>query len=165
LLKTGYTDGAGFCLTATMKQNDMSVIATVMGELDSSTRNSEVSEMLDYAFAQIGLKKVLSKKSVIEKINLTKAKIDEVEIVPIKDVNILYKKLDGEFTPTYDIKIDKLKLPIKKGDVVGKIYVMNNDKVINEVDLTVLKSVNKCNLLELYFKYLKNVLSGNISFL
>lgn len=163
-LKTGYTEGAGFCLTATMKQNGMRVIATVMGEPDSSTRNSEVSSMLDYAFAQVGLKKVLSKKSVVEKITLSKAKFDEVEIVPVKDVNVLYKKVDGEITPTYEIKLDKIKEPIKKGDVVGKLYVMNNDDVINEVDLTVKEDVDKCNFFELYFKYLKNILGGNIKF-
>ena len=163
-LKTGYTEGAGFCLTATMKQNGMRVIATVMGEPDSSTRNSEVSSMLDYAFAQVGLKKVLSKKSVVEKITLSKAKIDEVEIVPVKDVNVLYKKVDGEITPTYEIKLDKIKEPIKKGDVVGKLYVMNNDDVINEVDLTVKEDVDKCNFFELYLKYLKNILGGNIKF-
>ena len=117
-LKTGYTEGAGFCLTATMKQDGMRVIATVMGEPDSTTRNSEVSSMLDYAFATVGLKKVLSKDSVIEKLNLSKAKVDEVEIVPLEDVNILYKKVEGEFTPTYDIKIDEIKAPIKAGDIV-----------------------------------------------
>lgn len=163
-LKTGYTEGAGFCLTATMKQNGMRVIATVMGEPDSSTRNNEVSSMLDYAFAQVGLKKVLSKKSVVEKITLSKAKIDEVEIVPVKDVNVLYKKVDGEITPIYEIKLDKVKEPIKKGDIVGKLYVMNNDDVINEVDLTVKEDVDKCNFFELYFKYLKNILGGNIKF-
>ena len=163
-LKTGYTEGAGFCLTATMKQNDMRVIATVMGEPDSQTRNGEVSSMLDYAFAQVGLKRVLSKKRVVDKITLTKSKLDEIEIVPMKDVNVLYKKVDGEITPTYEIELDEIKLPVKKGDVVGKLYVMNNDDIINEVELTVNKNVEKCNLFELYFKYLKNILGGNIKF-
>lgn len=163
-LKTGYTKGAGFCLTATMKKNDMRVIATVMGEPDSNTRNSEVSSMLDYAFAQVGLKKVLSKKSVVEKISLYKSKLDEVEIVPVKDVNVLYKKVEGEITPTYEIKLNDINVPTKKGEIVGKLYVMNNDDIINEVDLTVKEDIEKCNLFELYWKYLKNVLSGNIKF-
>ena len=55
-----------------MKQTDMRVIATVMGEPDSTTRNNEVSSMLDYAFAQVGIKKVLSKNSIVEKISLSK---------------------------------------------------------------------------------------------
>ena len=163
-LKTGYTEGAGFCLTATMKRDGMRVIATVMGEPDSGTRNNEVSSMLDYAFAQVGLKRVLSNDSVVKKITLPKAKIDEVEIVPVKDVNILYKKVEGEITPTYEIEVDDITAPVKKGDIIGKLYVMNNDEVINEVYLTVKKDVKKCNLIELYGKYLKNIFSGNISF-
>lgn len=163
-LKTGYTEGAGFCLTATMKKDGMRVIATVMGEPDSGTRNNEVSSMLDYAFAQVGIKKVLSKKSVVEKINLSKSKVDEVKIVPVKDVNVLYKKVEGEITPTYEIDLDEISAPIKKGDIVGTLYVKNNDEVINEVNLTVDKDVEKCNLFELYWKYLKNILGGNISF-
>ena len=163
-LKTGYTEGAGFCLTATMKKDGMRVIATVMGEPDATTRNGDVSGMLDYAFSQVGLKKVLSKKSVIEKQELPKSKLDEIKIVPVKDVNILYKKSEGEFTPTYDIKLDEIKVPTKKGDIVGKLYVMNDNKIVNEVDLTVLDSVEKCNLFELYLKYLKNIFTGNIKF-
>ena len=163
-LKTGYTEGAGYCLTATMKKDDMRVIATVMGEPSSQIRNSEVSSMLDYAFAQMGLKKILSSDSVVETINLQKAKPDEIKIVPSEDVNIIYKKIDGEITPTYEIKVNKIKLPVKKGDVVGTLYVKNNDKTINKINLTVLEDADKCNLFELYFKYLKNIISGNISF-
>ncbi len=163
-LKTGYTKEAGFCLTATMKKDGMRVIGTLMGEPDSNTRNSEMSSMLDYAFAQVGLKKVLSKNSVVEKIILPKAKVDKIEVVPVKDVNVLYKKIEGEITPTYDIKLKDVKLPIKKGDVVGTLYVQNNDDIINEIDLTVKKDIDKCNLLELYIKNLKNILVGNIKF-
>lgn len=163
-LKTGYTAGAGYCLTATMKKDDMRVIATVMGEPSSTTRNSEVSSMLDYAFAQVGLKKLLSSDSVVETINLPKAKTDEVKIVPSEDVNILYKKIDGEITPTYEMNINEIKVPTKKGDIVGTLYVKNNNKIINEIDLTILEDVEKCNLFELYLKYLKNIVSGNITF-
>ena len=64
-LKTGSTNNAGYCLTATAKRNNMRVIAVVMGEPDSKTRNSEVTEMLDYAFAQYEIEQLLSKNSII----------------------------------------------------------------------------------------------------
>lgn len=147
-----------------MKKDGMRIISTVMGEPDSNTRNSEVSSMLDYAFAQVGLEKVLSTKSVVKKINVSKSKINEIKIVPIKDVNILYKKIDGKITPTYDIKLNDIEAPIKEGDIVGSLYVMNNNKIINEVKLTVLEDVEKCNLFELYLKYLKNIIGGDINF-
>ena len=106
----------------------------------------------------------ITNKSVVKEITLSKSKNDKIEIVPTEDVNILYKKVDGEFTPTYDIKLNDIKAPIKNGDIVGKLYVMNNDKIVNEVNLTVKEDVKKCNLIELYGKYLKNIFVGNITF-
>ena len=50
-MKTGYTEGAGYCLTATAKKNGMRLIAVAMGEPDSKTRNSEVTNMLNYGFS------------------------------------------------------------------------------------------------------------------
>ncbi len=162
-LKTGYTKDAGYCLTATMKKDDMRVIATVMGEADGSVRNTEVSNMLDYAFASVGIKKILTKESVVKTINIEKAN-KEINIVPMDDVNVLYKRMEGEISPTYEIQLNDITVPIKKGEIVGKLYVTNNGDVVNEIGLTVSDDVKKCNVFELYLKYLKNVLSGDIMF-
>lgn len=160
-LKTGYTDTAGYCLTATMKRDDMRVIATVMGESDSSTRNSEVASMLDYAFSQYKVEKVLSTDSVIQKKNISKSKVNKIEIVPKKDVLVLSKR-NETITPTYDIKLNNIKLPIKKGDVIGKLIVKNDKEIIDNIDLTVNNDIKKANILELYFKYIKDIINGDI---
>ena len=163
-LKTGYTKGAGYCLTATMKNNNMRVIATVMGEPDSSTRNSEVSSMLDYAYSQMGIKTILTSNDIVETINMTSAN-KPIEVVPLKDVNILYKKIDGDINPTYEVKLNTIKLPLKKGDIVGTLNIYSNNKLVNTTNLTVKSDVNRCNILELYIKNLSDIISGNISFL
>lgn len=164
-LKTGYTDAAGYCLTATMKIKQMRVIATVMGEPSSSVRNSEVGSMLDYAFAQYGLDRILSTNTVVDKVTLDKSKSGEVEIVPMEDVTYLYKKVDKKINPTYKIKLNELKSEIKKGTKVGTLYLKENNKIINKINLTVKEDVEKCNVFELFYKYLKNILSGDISFI
>lgn len=163
-LKTGYTKAAGYCLTATMKRDNMRVIATVMGEPDSNTRNSEVSSLLDYAYSQVGMKTIVKKDTVVDTKDLPKAN-NKIEIVPISDVNVLYKKLDGDITPTYEVKLNNIKVPIKKGDIVGKLYVRNNGKLINTTNLTVKRDVEKCNILELYLKNLNDIVTGNINFI
>ena len=163
-LKTGYTKAAGYCLTATMKRDNMRVIATVMGEPDSNTRNNEVSSMLDYAYSTIGMKTIVKKDTIVDTRVLPKAN-NKIEIVPISDVNVLYKKLDGDITPTYEVKLNNIKVPIKKGDVVGKLYVRNNGKLINTTDLTVKRDIEKCNILELYLKNLNDIVTGNINFI
>ena len=160
-LKTGFTDTAGYCLTATMKKDNMRIIATVMGESDASVRNTEVGQMLDYAFSMYKLDKVLSKDSIVKKKNINKAKVEKINIVPSRDVTILSKKTD-KINPTYKIKINDLKVPIKKGDRIGKLTVYNDNDILDTIDLTVNEDIKKANILELYLKYLKDILSGNI---
>ena len=159
-LKTGYTDNSGYCLTATMKKDNMRIIAVAMGEPDSTTRNNEVSGMLDYAFAQYSLKNVLSKTVKVKDVKLTKSKQESIALVPMEDVNLIYKKIDKVPNPTYKIEVDEMQSEIKKGEVVGKIKVYNNDKLIDEVNLTVNEDVKKLNIFELFIKYLKEIIIG-----
>ncbi len=161
-LKTGYTKTAGYCLTATMKKNNLRVIATVMGEDSIDNRNSEVSSMLDYAYSQYKMKKYISKNKVLKKIKNDKIKSKNIEIVPINDINILTKVTDN-ISPSYTLKINNLKTNIKKGDKVGMITIKNNGKVISKMNLTVKNNVKKANILELYFKYLRDITSGNMT--
>ncbi len=161
-LKTGYTKTAGYCLTATMKKNSMRVIATVMGEDTIENRNAEVSNMLDYSYNQYRMKKYISKNKVLKKIYNNKTKNEFIEIVPSNDVNILTSVLD-DIKPSYNLKIDNIKTNIKKGEKVGYIEVKNNNKIIGKINLTVKNDVKKANILELYFKYLKDISSGEIN--
>lgn len=161
-LKTGYTKEAGYCLTATMKKNNMRVIATVMGEDSIDNRNSEVSSLLDYAYSQYKMKKYISKNKVLKTIKNDKTKSKKIEITPAKDINILIKTSD-DIKPSYSIEINNIKTNINKGDKVGVVTIKNNNKVISKVNLTVKKDVKKANIIELYFKYLGDIASGNMT--
>ena len=99
-LKTGYTKEAGYCLTATAKRNGMRIIAVVMGEPESSVRSSEVSSMLDYAFAQYELESFLSTDSKLDTVYINKAHKEYFNVVPTEDVTILNKKLENKKNAT-----------------------------------------------------------------
>jgi D-alanyl-D-alanine carboxypeptidase (penicillin-binding protein 5/6) len=161
-LKTGYTKDSGYCLTATMKKDNMRVIAVVMGEEDSATRNDEVSGMLDYAFAQYKLDTLFTKNTVIDSIKLDKSNVDKVDIVPKEDVNLLYKKIDGKKNIDYEIKYDGIKPSMNKGDVVGKLIIKNNGIDYKMVDITIYKDIKKASYLDLLYKNFKNIIVGNI---
>jgi len=161
-LKTGYTKLSGYCLTATAKKNNMRVIAVVMGEESSTTRNSEVTSMLDYAFANYEIDKVLSSDSDIGTAKIEKGKEQIVKLVPLEDVTLLYKKGENKPTMTYEIKLDKIAAPIKKGDVVGYLLIKNDSEVIRKVDITVEKDIKKANIFELYIRYLSDIFKGKI---
>lgn len=164
-LKTGYTKEAGYCLTATAKRGDMRLIAVVMGEPDSATRNSEVTSLLDYAFAQYEVEKLLSKDSVIGETIIEKGKTKYVELVPIQDVTVLNKKIDGKKNATYEVEIDKISAPVTKGTIVGKLHIKENDNITRTIDITVKENIKKANIFDLYLRYLKEILTGDVKIL
>ena len=162
-LKTGYTSNSGYCLTATMKKDGMRVIAVVMGEPSSSIRNDEVSSLLDYAFAQYKINKLISKDKVVDTVKLDKSTKSSVDIVPVEDISIVHKKIAKEIVPTYDIKYNKLNSEMKVGDIVGELNIMDGSDIIRTVKLTVKEDVERANIFELFFKYVRNVVTGDIA--
>ena len=161
-LKTGYTSTAGYCLTATAKRNGMRLITVVMNEPDSTTRNNETTSMLDYGFNAYGMEQLLNKDNVLGKIKVDLGKEEYVEVVPKEDINILNNKTNDKRNVSYNISLNNVKAPIKVGDIVGKINVIENNKTIMTVDVTVKESIDKENFLISYLKNLKDIVSGNI---
>jgi len=163
-LKTGFTNEAGYCLTFTAKKNNMRLLGVVMGEPESSTRNAEVKEMLDYGFAQYEVETMLSTKSVLDTKEVDKGKKRYVDLVPKENINFLNKKTEEKKNASYEVQIDSLKAPLKVGDKVGTLIIKENDKTIRKVDITVSEDVEKANILELFIRHLEDIMTGNIGF-
>lgn len=162
-LKTGFTEGAGYCLTATAKKDGMRVIAVVMGEADSKTRNQEVSEMLDYAFAQYKLENLLEDGYSLGEYKVYNGKDEFVTVIPKDGATILRKKGEKSSKATYEADVYELKAPLKKGDVVGSLKIKEDGKVIRKVKLTVDKNVKKANYLELLGRNIRDMVTGKIN--
>lgn len=163
-LKTGYTDEAGYCLTATAKRNNMRLIAVVMGEADSSIRNKEVSNMLNYGYNLYQREVILDTNTIVGTINVEKGKEEKIDIVAKDEVSILLKKGSVKKEYVYKLNIQKIDAPIKIGDKVGTIDIYEDDNLIKTVDATVLKEVKKANIFELYIRYFKNIVRGDMKF-
>ena len=161
-LKTGYTTTAGYCLTATAKKDGMRIITVVMNEPNSNTRNSETTAMLDYGFNMYGMEQLLNKDNVLGKIKVDLGEKEYVEVLPKEEVNILNNKNSSKRNVTYKVELNDVKAPIAKGDTVGKINVIENNKTIMTVDVTVKEDIDKANIFISYLRNLKNIVSGNI---
>lgn len=161
-LKTGYTSEAGYCLTATAYKNNMRLIGTIMGSSESKTRNSNMATLLDYGYNMYKMQVEVKKGEVISKKNISKAKNEVIQIVPLKDASVLLEKGEENKNLNYEIKLDKIKLPINKGDKIGKLKLKDGNKVISIVDLTVKENIEKASIIELYKRTLKSILSANI---
>lgn len=161
-LKTGYTKGAGYCLTATANKNNMRLIAVVMGEETSQLRNSEVTSMMDYGYAQYSLEILLDTDSILGKVEVDKGKNRYVEVVPKENITFLNKKVANKKNATYKVKIKNVKAPVKVGDEVGTIYVYEEDDVIRKVPITVKDNVYKIGIVGLFLRNLSDIIAGDI---
>lgn len=161
-LKTGYTSKAGYCITTTAKRNNLRFITVVMGEPSSAVRNSETTSMLDYGFNTYEVTNLIDENTVLSKEKVLLGKKKKVEVVPVKEVNILNTKSGTKRNVTYEVKVSKIKAPVKVGDIVGKINIIEDNKTIQEVDITVKENVSKINILTAYYRELLSVIKGSL---
>lgn len=161
-LKTGYTEQAGSSLAVTAKQNGLRLIAISLGYNNTKTRNSETIAMLDYGFHQYESKTLIEKTKKIKEIKLDKSNINKVNLFLKDDLTITTKK--GEFKKkyTYNIKLNKLSYPVKKGDTIGYLYLkeQTTNKTIKKVSLITDQNIEKASILKQYIRVIKNFLTG-----
>ena len=159
-LKTGFTDEAGYCLTATMKKDNMRLITVVMKEENTSKRSADTTKMLDYGFNIYMVQTILDEKTTIEKKKVELGKTLTAEIVPKENITILNKKSDDKKNITYKTNINKIIAPVKKGDKVGTIDIIEDNNIISTIDATVKEDISKANILTIYLRNLKEIISG-----
>ena len=162
-LKTGHTDAAKYCLAATAKRNDMRLIAIVLQEDVAKVRNQETMNLLDYGFNNYQIQLIKKKSDIIKTITIDKATTKTIDLSPSLDVGIVSKKGEEEKKYTYDITINKIKLPIKKGDVLGKLIIKNQKDTVKEEDLVAGQNAKALSFPTLFWNTIKNISAGTNS--
>lgn len=161
-LKTGFTQKAGYCLTATGKKNNLRLISVVMGEESIEKRSSDTVKLLNYGFNTFKVNLIKNKSEILGKVNVQKGKKENVDVVLVNDLIELLNASDKPSNYKFKILVDKITAPVKKGDVIGKVKVLNDNGVlISQVDITVNENVLKANLWDLFKRNLKYNLVWN----
>ena len=163
-LKTGFTNSAKYCLTATAKKDGMRLITVVMNEEDTGKRSADTKKMLDYGFNVYMVKNIIDENTSIEKRNVELGKVLTTDIIPKETITILSKKSEEKRNITYKVNVGILVAPIKKGDVVGTIDIVEDNKKISEVEATVKEDIMKANIFTIFLRNIKGILSTNLNF-
>ena len=147
--KTGFTNQAGYCLAATAKRNGLRIISVVIGEENSKTRFNDVKTTFDYAFANFSLKNVVDCNNPLEqKAIVVGAKQKEISIKPLRNSNVFIKRGDkAEYTIETHI-YEKLKAPLKVGDVVGELVVFKDGLEIDRISLIANENAERANFFD-----------------
>ncbi|MBR3804562.1 MAG: D-alanyl-D-alanine carboxypeptidase [Clostridia bacterium] len=151
--KTGFTNEAGFCLTATAKRGNMRLISSVIGASDSKTRFNETSKLLNEGFNGYENKAVLDKNIPLDfKAKVESSKQGLVEVYPERNYFVLCKK--GEKPKVdFEYQLNKVKAPVYKGDKIGKVTIYVNGVESGSVNLLSATNALKMN----YFDTLREI--------
>ena len=162
-LKTVFTKNAGYCLTSTAKKNNTRFITVVMGAETSDKRSSDTVNMLNYGFNTYETKILLKSSDSLGKKRVMLSNIEEVDLNLKNDYVKLLKKDEQMPKYSYSIATDSLVAPIKKGDIVGHVSVIDESgNIVDELDVTVNVDIKKSNIIENFIKNLKHLTTGKL---
>lgn len=154
--KTGSTNEAGCCLSASAKRNNMRLISVIIGAPNSQTRFNECSKLFNYGFANFESKDIISVNSPIMTLPVNKGKKENVDIFASENFSVVCKKGDKtDYEVSYENQ-KRVNAPTKTGDVIGKCYVSKEGNIIAEIDLTVKENIEKLSLKDCFDRVIES---------
>ena len=140
-IKTGYTDAAGRCLLSSGIKNNMRLISAVF-KTEGNDLYLDSRTLLDYGFDNFSSKTIISKDDYIGTEKILLSKQGKLVFEPKYSYKVVLPNGSKENNYTQKTKLDKLNLPIKKGDKVGKLEIYNDKKLEHSIDLIARNDVN-----------------------
>ncbi len=155
-LKTGFTSGAGYCLSATAEREGMELIAVVMGCATSQERTAACKAMLDYGFAKFALvSPELTEHNTAVAVKLGKE--TSVSAILGGDTGMLIDKGKKSAVTTEVTLVDTVTAPVEKGQSLGTMTVKAGDQILAEVPLVAAEDVARLTWGDLFVKVLRRV--------
>ena len=156
-IKTGYTSDAGYCLSASATRGDTHFIAVALGCETAAIRNAEVSKLLDYGFANYETCVIAEKGQVMETVKVENGTPQTVEAVTDSRITVLVEKGTADGITSKVNLNQKVNLPLKKGEEVGKLAIYNGEEKIGEYPLVAKSAVGKASFTELVSRFFKKL--------
>ncbi len=145
-VKTGHTESAGFCLVASAKRDTMRLVSVVLGSADEKSRAESSQRLLEFGFRTFETHKLYKGGDALSEVRVWQGDKTKVAAGVINDLYVSitkgrYDQLKG--VVQFDKAIDA---PIRRGDVLGKIILSDQGKVLKEVPLLALEDVGEGGL-------------------
>ena len=132
-LKTGFTSGAGYCLSATAERDGMELIAVVMGCETSNIRTAACKAMLDYGFANYAVLTPELPEDPAVPVKLGSS--DTVRLIPGRQSKLLVDKALRQQVTTQILPVQEVTAPVQAGQELGTIRICAGDRTLAEIPL------------------------------
>ncbi|MEG0900092.1 MAG: D-alanyl-D-alanine carboxypeptidase family protein [Oscillospiraceae bacterium] len=145
-LKTGTTDNAGHCLSATATRGNLSLVAVTMGGKTGKERFASTEELLNFGFATYDNIQIPETNSLIRCVEVIGGKEAEIKAISTAPKYLLLKKKDKNAIKTTINIAEKVTAPVDKGQKLGTVSVYIEDKKISEYPIIATEQIEARNI-------------------
>lgn len=153
-LKTGSTDAAGYCISATAERDGMELISVIMKGATSASRFDDAQGLLNYGFSNYALVNVVSSEP------LPPVPVDlgtQATVQPVMGDGssvLLEKAKAGQLTQEISL-VESVTAPVACGDVLGTMTVSSGEEVVAEIPLLAGEEVSRITFGEMLLRVLR----------
>ena len=152
-LKTGFTSGAGYCLSASAQRDGLELIAVVMGSETSQDRFGACKSLLDFGFANFSLYEPALQEGATVPVKLGTA--DAVGAVPAGETAILVDKGQRNTIESEIVLEESVTAPVSQGQRLGTLIIRSGEHTLAQVPLVAEMTVTKLTTVDLALQILR----------
>ena len=147
-LKTGKTDQSGFSMIVSSFINQTRLIAVLGGLPSKEKRTSEMRKLINYGQKAFKRSLVFKANQVIDNVEVWGGEESFADLAVSDDINLLLDIRGRRFLNARYLYNSPITAPIKKGDTIGKIIILNDDEIIIESNLISNKDIDRSNFIK-----------------
>ena len=158
-LKTGFTSGAGYCLSASAQRDGMELIAVVMGAESSKGRFAACKSLLDYGFANYAL---ISPEVQSQQVPVKLGIRSTVAAVPGENPKLLIEKAQ-QGDVKVEVKLDEqMTAPVSQGQRLGTMTIRSGEQILTQIPMVAETAVQRLTWSQIFAKVLKRICMGEM---
>lgn len=142
-LKTGHTEEAGYCLTASAKRNGMRLISVVMNANSMQARADQTRVLFNWGYANFERATPAQAGTPLAAARVLYGVVPEVAVGVARSWSLVVPKGQGAAVKTALALNPGLEAPIAKGAVIGRLVATANGKPLGEVPVVALAGVER----------------------
>ena len=153
-LKTGFTSGAGYCLSSSAKRDGMELIAVVMGAENSQKRFAACKSMLDHGFANYAL---IYPEAESVSIPVKLGAESQVQGTMGTTAPILIDKSQKSQVTTQVDREELVSAPVSKGQRLGTVTVKAGEQVLTQIPIVAQDPVPRLTFWQIFGKVFRSI--------
>ena len=152
-LKTGFTSGAGYCLSASAQRDGMELVAVVMGAKTSQSRNAACKELLDYGFANFAV--ISPELSEVPGVPVKLGKQDTVNAALGEATGLLIDKSQKSSVTTEVTLEERVTAPVTRGQQIGTLSIKSGEQTLRQIPLVAAEGVERLTTGDIFVRVLR----------